>query len=94
MQESIPRPARIEGRGPTLAKINEVESILRDADGPLSVNEIIRRMKAKEVDRKSVNLAVAHLARFGVVITGSKGVQWVPPASPQMLAAILKGKRL
>lgn len=94
MQDAIPRPARIDGRGPTLAKINEIETILRSAEGPISVNEIIRRMKAKEVDRKSVNLAIAHLARFGVVVTGSKGVLWVPPASPQLLRAIRNGKRL
>lgn len=94
MQDTIPRPGRIEGRGPTLAKINEIETVLRDADEPISVNEIIRRMRAKEVDRKSVNLAIAHLARFGVVVTGSKGVLWVPPASPQLLKAVQKGKRL
>ncbi|MEA3201271.1 MAG: hypothetical protein QOE90_2699 [Thermoplasmata archaeon] len=94
MQESIPPPPRIEGRGPTLAKIDEVESILRAADEPISVNEVMRRMKAKAVDRRSVNLAIAHLARFGVVVTGSKGVQWVPPASPQLQRAISKGKRL
>ncbi len=92
--ETIPLPPRIEGRGPTLATINEVEAILRKADGPLSLNEIKRRMRAKSVQHQAVRLAVDHLERLGVVGTGSKGVIWIPAASPQLLKTIERGKRL
>jgi hypothetical protein len=53
-----------------------------------------RQAGAKEVDRKSVNFAIHHLGRFGVVATGSNSVIWVPTASPQMRKAIRNGKKL
>jgi hypothetical protein len=87
-------PKRIEGRGPTLATVNEVERILRRADGPLSLNEIKRRMRAKAVQHSAVRATVDHLGRYGLVVEGSKGVMWVPPASPQLEKAIRSGRRL
>lgn len=92
--ETIPKPPKIEGRGPTLATVHEVEAILRKADEPISINEIKRRMRAKSVQHSAVRMALDHLARFGVVAEGSKGVIWVPSASPQLLEAIRAGKRL
>jgi len=86
-------PPQIEGRGPTLATINEVEAILRKAGEPLSINELKRRMRAKSVQHSAVRMAIDHLDRLGLVITGSKGVMWVPPASPQLLKIIHKGRR-
>lgn len=91
--ETIPMPPRIDGRGPTLATIDEIEAILRKADEPLSLNEIKRRMRAKSVQHQAVRLAVDHLDRLGLVITGPKGVMWVPPASPQLLKVIEKKAR-
>lgn len=92
--ETIPLPPRVEGRGPTLATINEVERILRHVEGPVSLNEIKRRMHAKAVQHHAVRLAVDHLERLGLVVTGSKGVMWVPPASPQLAKIIRAGKML
>ena len=86
-------PPRIEGRGPTLATINEAEAILRKAGAPLTVNELKRRMHAKSVQHSAVRMAINHLDRLGLVITGSKGVMWVPPASQQLLKIIHKGPR-
>lgn len=94
MQDTVPLPPSISGRGPTLARIHEIERILREADGPISVNEIKRRMASKGVDHKMVRLAIDHLGRYGLVVTGSKGVLWVPPASPQLAKAIRAGRRL
>lgn len=91
--ETIPLPPRIDGRGPTLATIDEIEAILRKAGEPLSLNEIKRRMRAKSVQHQAVRLAVDHLDRLGLVVTGSKGVMWVPPASPQLLKIIGKKAR-
>lgn len=86
-------PPRIDGRGPTLATIHEVEAILRKAGEPLSINELKRRMHAKSVQHAAVRMAIDHLDRLGLVITGSKGVMWVPPASPELLKIIHKGRR-
>jgi hypothetical protein len=92
--ETIPMPEKLDGRGPTLATINEVESILRKAGEPLSLNEIKRRMHAKSVQHSAVRMAIDHLGRYGLAVEGSKGVLWVPPASPQLERAIQAGKRL
>lgn len=91
--ETIPMPPRLAGRGPTLATIDEIEAILRKAGEPLSLNEIKRRMAAKSAQHQAVRLAVDHLERLGLTITGSKGVMWVPPASPQLLKVIGKKAR-
>lgn len=87
-------PKRIEGRGPTLATVNEIERILRKARGPLSLNEVKRRMHAKSVQHAAVRMAIDHLGRYGLIVEGSKGVMWVPPASPKLEEAVRTGRRL
>jgi hypothetical protein len=95
MAEVIPLPVVLEGqRGPTMATIEEIELILRKANGPISLNEIKRRMRAKSVPHATVRLAVNHLIRYGLVVEGSKGVMWVPPASASLREAIRAGRRL
>ena len=74
---TLPMPPKLEARGPTLATMHEIERILRTADGPLSLNEIKRRMSAKAVRHDAVRLAVDEFKRLGFVVEGSKGVVWV-----------------
>jgi len=74
---TIPKPPRLEGRGPTLSTLHEIERILRGADGPLSLNEIKRRMSARAVRHSMVRQAVDEFRRLGFVVEGSKGVVWV-----------------
>lgn len=73
---AIADPSDIEGRGPTLSTLHEVERILRAADGPLSLNEIKRRMSAKSVPHKTVRTVVDEFKRLGLAAEGSKGVLW------------------
>lgn len=73
---SLPRPPKLKGRGPTLSTLHEVETILRDADAPLTLNEVKRRMEARAVRHSMVRLAVDELKRLGFVTEGSKGVVW------------------
>lgn len=80
MADDIPLPPKLERRGPTLATINEIERILRKASGPISLNEVKRRMDAKSVQHHAVRMAVDHLIRLGCVAEGAKGVLWVPPS--------------
>ncbi len=83
---ALPRPPKLEGRGPTLSSLHEIERILRDAEGPLSLNEIKRRMSAKAVRHSTVRQAVEEFKRLGFVIEGSKGVVWVLNLSPNVWA--------
>ena len=87
-------PPPIDGHGPTLYTLQEVERVLREAGVPISLNEIKRRLPAKSVKHDKIRLAVDYLDRLGLVIQGSKGVQWVPSASPKLAEAIRKGRRL
>jgi len=82
----LPMPPKMEARGPTLATMHAIERILRTADGPLSLNEIKRRMAAKVVRHEAVRLAVDEFKRLGFVVEGSKGVLWVLNPSPKLWA--------
>ncbi len=73
---ALPPPPEIRGRGPTLATIHEVETILRASPEPLSLNEIKRRMKAKTTRHETVRMCVDELKRLGLAAEGSKGVLW------------------
>ena len=81
---TLPKPPRLEGRGPTLSTLHEIERILRGADGPLSLNEIKRRMSARAVRHSMVRQAVDEFRRLGFVVEGSKGVIWVLNLSPEI----------
>ena len=69
-------PAPLNGRGPTLSTLHEVERILRTADGALSLNELKRRMNAKAVPHATVRTVVDEFKRLGLAAEGSKGVLW------------------
>ena len=81
---ALPMPPKLEGRGPTLSTLHEIERILRDAKGPVSLNEIKRRMSAKAARHSMVRQAVDEFKRLGFVIEGAKGVVWVLNLSPKM----------
>lgn len=89
---SLARPPRLAGRGPTLATMHEIEGILRRAEGPLSLNEIKRRMKARAVRHDMVRTTVDEFIRLGLVSEGSKGVVWTLNTSPRAWENL--GKRL
>lgn len=80
----LPLPPKTEGRGPTLATMHEVERILRKADGPLSLNEIKRRMSAKAVRHRTVRQVINEFRRLGFIAEGSKGIVWTLNLSPKL----------
>ncbi len=84
MSKPVDLPPEIEGRGPTLSTIHEIERILREAENPLSLNEIKRRMSAKAVRHKTVRQVVDEFKRLGFVSEGSKGVLWSLNLSPEL----------
>jgi len=77
-------PLKLGGRGPTLSTLHEIERILRDAEDPLSLNEIKRRMSAKATRHSTVRQTVDEFKRLGFVMEGAKGVVWVLNLSPKM----------
>lgn len=80
-------PPPIKGPAPTLTTINEVEVIIRkataNAETPISLAEIKRRMKAKAVRHSTVRAAVDHLKRMACVAEDpmGRGFEWAkaPP---------------
>ena len=90
-----PRYAR-PGANPTLETIEYVLSALQKAQGPLSRNRVLATLGrwGHATTRQSLNAALGFLGSQGMVAEGSKGLIWVPQASPELLEAIRKGSRL
>ncbi len=84
------------GANPTLESIEYVRSILRRAGEPTSRNEILRTLAAwgHSMSRQALNAALEFLAADGCVGEGSKGLIWVPEASPRLAKEISKGRRI
>lgn len=83
MDGSIAPPPETKNRGPTLSTMHEIERILREAEEPLSLNEIKRRMSAKAVRHSTVREVINEFKRLGFVAEGSKGVVWSLNLSPE-----------
>jgi hypothetical protein len=81
---TLPEPPKLEGRGPTLSTLHAIERVLRDAAGPLSLNEIKRRLSAKTARHSMVRQAVDEFKRLGFAIEGAKGVVWVLNLAPKI----------
>lgn len=90
-----PRYAR-PGANPTLETIEYVLAALQGAGEPLSRNRLLATLArwGHSTTRRSLNAAIAFLGAQGVVAEGSKGLIWVPEASPELAEAVRKGPRL
>lgn len=84
------------GANPTLETIEYVLSALQKAEGPVSRNKLLAILArwGHSTTRPSLNAVIAFLGGQGMVAEGSKGLVWVPDASPELLEAIRKGPRL
>jgi hypothetical protein len=84
------------GANPTLESIEYIRSILRSAEGPVSRNEVLRVLSSwgHAMSRQRLNAALEFLAAEGCVGEGSKGMIWVPEASPQLAKVITQGRKL
>ena len=93
----VPRPKYAKsGANPTLETIEYVLAALEKAEGPISRNTLLATLAqwGHSTTRQSLNAAIAFLGGQGMVAEGSKGLIWVPEASPELLDAIRKGPRL
>ncbi len=92
-----PRPKYARpGANPTLETIEYVLASLQRAEGPVSRNRLLATLArwGHSTTRQSLNAGLAFLGDQGMVAEGSKGLIWVPEASPELLEAIRKGPRL
>ncbi len=93
----VPEPVFAKaGANPTLETLEYVRMALRAADGPISRNELLRILRrwGHSTTRQALNAALAFFGDIGRIAEGSKGLIWVPRASPQLAEAIRKGQQL
>jgi hypothetical protein len=93
----VPRPKYARrGANPTLETIEYVLAALQKAEGPVSRNRLLATLATwgHSTTRQNLNVALNFLGGQGMVAEGSKGLLWVPEASPELLEVIRKGPRL
>ena len=82
-------PPQLRCKGPTLDTLHMVESVLRKADGPLSLNRI-KALLPRQVMHPTLREAIEHYKRLGCVTEGSKGVMWTLNIEPDLWRAVEK----
>lgn len=75
---------------PNLSTMLEVEKVLKNANKPLSKEEIKRRLPAK-IMHQTLSLILAYMENRGLILSGSKGIVWTYNPSPKLQRAIEKG---
>jgi hypothetical protein len=75
---------------PNLSTMLEVEKVLKEADEPLSKEEIKRRLPTK-IMHQTLNLILAYMENRGLILSGEKGILWTYNPSPKLQKAIEKG---
>ena len=75
---------------PNLSTMLEVEKVLKEADEPLSKEEIKRRLPTK-IMHQTLNLILRYMENRGLIHIGEKGVLWTYNPSPKLQKAIEKG---
>ncbi len=76
---------------PTLKTVLMVEKALKDADGPVSLEEIKRKLKKKVMDQ-TLRIILAYLEDKGTILIGPKGVSWIENKNSKFLRFIEKNK--
>jgi len=78
---------------PTLKTMLMVEQTLKDADGPISLEELKRRLR-KQVMDQTLRLILAYLEGKGSILIGPKGISWIENESSKFMEFIKKSKVL
>lgn len=76
---------------PTLKTVLMVEKTLKEADGPVSLEELKRQLKKKVMDQ-TLRLILAYLEDKGSVLIGPKGVSWIENSDSKFLKFVEKSK--
>lgn len=67
---------------PNLKTVLMVENVLKEAEEPLSKNEIKRRLPSK-VMHQTLNIILDYLEGSGKIMSGSKGTIWIFNENPR-----------
>ena len=78
---------------PTLKTVLMVEKTIQEADEPLSIAELKRRLKTKIMDQ-TLRIILAYLEDKGSISIGSKGIVWIENNDPKFLKMLEKCKRI
>lgn len=78
---------------PNLSTMLEVEKVLKNAEAPLSKEEIKRRLPAK-IMHQTLNIIIAYMENRGLILSGEKGILWTYNPSPKLQRAIEKGTEI
>jgi len=76
---------------PTLKTVLMVEKALKDADGPVSLEELKRKLRKKIMDQ-TLRLILAYLEDKGSILIGLKGISWIENNDSKFLKFIEKSK--
>ncbi|MGB0651760.1 MAG: hypothetical protein ACPGQL_01035 [Thermoplasmatota archaeon] len=79
-----------------VATLERVEAVLRAAQGPVSRNHILARLKEQGRGTTSarLNRALGYLFDHAMAVEGSKGIQWTYSQSASLGRARATGRRL
>lgn len=75
---------------PNLSTMLEVEKVLKNADGPISKEEIKRRLPTK-IMHQTLTLILTYMENRGLIHIGQKGILWTYNPSRKLKRAIEKG---
>ena len=78
---------------PTLKTVLMVEKTIQEADEPLSIAELKRRLKTKTMDQ-TLRLILSYLEDKGSISIGSKGIVWIENNDPKFLKMLEKAKMI
>ncbi len=76
---------------PTLKTVLMVEHAVKEADGPVSLEELKRKLRKKVMDQ-TLRLILAYLEDKGSVLIGPKGISWIENKNSKFLRFVEKSK--
>ena len=76
---------------PTLKTVLMVEKALNDADGPVSMEELKRKLARKVMDQ-TLRLILAYLEGKGSILIGPKGISWIENQDSRFLKFVEHSK--
>ena len=76
---------------PTLKTVLMVEKTLKESGGPISMEELKRKLRKKVMDQ-TIRLILAYLEDKGSILIGPKGISWIENRDSKFLKFIQKSK--
>lgn len=68
---------------PNLKTVLQVEKVLKEADGPITREEIKRRLPTA-IMHPTLNIILSYFEERGMIYDGHKGISWIYTPSPKL----------